>query len=613
MDPRLYCARTQPSASAQLDRLTRLRARGCNPRMKQLVAAASLVAVALSGALFAAEKPYAFTASSLEELPACFSSGETSYTRMMEAAARRGTSWRSFNPAAKVVKSTPTTLSVSEIGMDHSLELKGQSGGKITVLHTWSYPGGSGRGAETWTFVRKAGEKVMRVESGEHPCRSTMDAWPSACNGDAADAARASFKKLYDKKEYAKAFDELDGFLEGCAEEGLHDLPLARVLSDLAITAHHQKDDNKCLELLSATRGLGGLVYDDRLVAAIEANRGICAASIDCSAAGATSVRNAAKKLASPMNQRKLETYHYGCGEKTPAVSMGWVLSDAAYYSMGSGDHATCIALLAKTPAAALTDARLKKAWDANSGSCGAPAHSMTSQNCTYLSEVRDRLLHRVDKVDVEMFRKECESTKAGKTVEKWRFQCAERATDAYAQDACFDRPNPLAALAASIPAASVSSMKLAWVGHCEGDAATAKIVSRKEASGATAPFCVRLENDAWDPKEMNGAETPVPKWDSMTSVLLLVDTPAVEPVTVTSNRSWVNSCGCDPDCKEDKKKKTGSSTRTVTPQGGRAVFDLGATVSSWDLSTMTFAIEAAQGGTTTKDSVTLSGWALCM
>lgn len=73
---------------------------------------------------------------------------------------------------------------------------------------------------------------------------------PAQCLMDSVEKARAQFRKLYDRKQYAEARALLEGSLKQCSKfMGM--VITAWIRNDLSVAMHKQGDRKACLEILS--------------------------------------------------------------------------------------------------------------------------------------------------------------------------------------------------------------------------------------------------------------------------------------------------------------------------------------------------------------------------
>lgn len=509
------------------------------------------------------------TEKSFAELPDCF----VPMFRDEEPVDAVGKSWKASAPKAEVAK-LPNGLRVvdsGEVAYSTFLQLLGRAdfnddGFEDVLLSTdWQLTGGTLGSGALVILTKKPGDKVLRVvRDGEGRCKpSVPEAVP--CSEKAVARARAEFQRRYDAKEYASAYEFLDAFLAACGGEA-KGLSGNWMRNDLALTAHHLGRDAHGLDLLlSAGLQSNDSPEDDRLIKAVEANRALCTKSLRCTAKQIAAARNEFSKTLAKKDPQsalaRLDSFVKGCEGSGDANALAWAYSDLALTASKVGDTTGCSAYLDLADRLPLGEGE----GDGDAKVLGAIATN----------------------------RKRC------------------------------PRPEPIpvstpitaAPWTGTKTPATGGSIKLTWVGHCEGDLATAKLVSREEAPTTKGPFCVKFDVAAFDPNGFNDAEVEGPKWDSMRSAMLLIETPDASPVTVTlGGEERIPKCEeCESSCLAVKSKKKLGATASATPVGGRYLFDATASVKDWRLASLLLDASVSQGSTTAKASLELSQWARCM
>lgn len=73
---------------------------------------------------------------------------------------------------------------------------------------------------------------------------------PAQCLVDSVEKARAQFRKLYDRKQYAEARSLLEGSLKQCTKF-IGPVTTAWIRNDLSVAMHKQGDRKACLDILS--------------------------------------------------------------------------------------------------------------------------------------------------------------------------------------------------------------------------------------------------------------------------------------------------------------------------------------------------------------------------
>jgi hypothetical protein len=224
---------------------------------------------------------WTFSKDSLAELPACFDNlGEDGYLALESKAASAGTSWQSWAPSTQIVRADPLKLEVKgswQLTLEARADMDG-GGREEALIHVVQSADGGTWGLSSWALLtRLPGERVLRVVDGSWlACQPNASAPAPDCSGDAADAARAAFQGLFQKKSYGEAASLLQGFRTRCAKK----MPLLHegwIRSDLALADHAGGNDAACRAML-AEPDPADYIYSDPLQAALKNDRVLCSA-----------------------------------------------------------------------------------------------------------------------------------------------------------------------------------------------------------------------------------------------------------------------------------------------------------------------------------------------
>lgn len=330
----------------------------------------------------AAFESWALTEKSLDELPPCFEP----MVSPDEKASDPGT--KSLRQSSKTARASAEggALRISDDGYSARVRIAGRGDvngdglDDVILRSDWALEGGTLGGSSTFVLTRKPGESVLRVlsDSGGRCLASSLPA-PIMCGEATGKRIRAEFQKRYDKKDYASAYELVDGFLEAC-DQDLPTLSRSWLRNDLALTAHHLGRDARCLEI-AADAGLQdvGTPEEAALQKAVEANLALCEKSIRCKAPQVTTARSAFKKLLDKGDAKSatasLDAFMKGCDGSVERVAHAWALSDLAFAANKAGDKDACSGYLDVAERIPLDegDDRVAGALAANRKNCPRP------------------------------------------------------------------------------------------------------------------------------------------------------------------------------------------------------------------------------------------------
>lgn len=196
--------------------------------------------------------------------------------------------------------------------------------------------------------------------------------------------------------------------------------------------------------------------------------------------------------------------------------------------------------------------------------------------------------------------------------------RCLELAQSAGLQDVSTPEEARLqSAVEENLRACGDAIIKATWVGYCEGNPETARIVSIAEAPGATAPFCVELISSGFDPLDMKGAEVEVPEWESMAQPMLLIESGRAKEliVTIEGERAIGKCKECDGGCFKLARTEKFKKRQKVHAPHGRALLEVGALVGDWTIIGVQLhaTVEAPATGGRGENFVSLANWPWCM
>lgn len=229
-----------------------------------------------------------FTKNSLKELPARMNlaSNENSYTVLQDKAARLLESWGDTDLRHLVKSVSPYEMSIAwapepgeKPALDNDLL-------KVSMLGRGDF---SGDGSESLAILVQqsgiyprdsflVGVFIIRKKNNEKVFRDISD-WQKPlprCSTSRLNQVRTEVQSLYNAKKFTEASKRGDRFLKECTSDDLLDVPLAWLLSDLALSDYKRGDKASCLERLSTTEYLYFYAGGSKLEKAIKTNKELC-------------------------------------------------------------------------------------------------------------------------------------------------------------------------------------------------------------------------------------------------------------------------------------------------------------------------------------------------
>lgn len=295
-----------------------------------------------------------FSGSPLDEFPPCFAP----VLKPVQAVDVVGKTWRSSSKTLEVNAESDHTLFVRDPGNAWSsvvrligrADFNGDGIDDILLRNAWKLADGATSGVSHVVLSRKAGAVQHRVvfdSSGR--CTASMPA-PAVCSPETIVTMRREFQKRYDAKEYASAYEFLDTFHEACRNR-VSNVPrdywgMRWIANDLAITAHHLGRDARCLELTRGAAFQDAPKGAEKFVAALDANRKLCEASLRCDAKKIAEARDAfGKEMAKNDLQAAtagLVAFTDGCEGSADPSAIALAYTDIASAANQAGDAAAC-------------------------------------------------------------------------------------------------------------------------------------------------------------------------------------------------------------------------------------------------------------------------------